>query len=48
MRDMPRRSCTFSGTPTTVQHVEKIKQEVVLGEVYEIWDVTTDKDRCGS
>jgi hypothetical protein len=29
----------------TVQHVEKIKQEVVLGEVYEIWDVTTDKDR---
>lgn len=29
----------------TVQHVEKIKQEVVLGKVYEIWDVTTDKDR---
>ncbi len=29
----------------TVQHVEKVKQEVVLGEVYEIWDVTTDKDR---
>jgi hypothetical protein len=29
----------------TVQHVEKIKQEVVLGEVYEIWDVTTNKNR---
>jgi hypothetical protein len=29
----------------TVQHVEKIKQEVVLGESYEIWDLTTDKDR---
>jgi hypothetical protein len=29
----------------TVQHVERVKQEVVLGEVYEIWDVTTDKDR---
>jgi hypothetical protein len=29
----------------TVLHVEKIKQEIVLGEVYEIWDVTTDKDR---
>ena len=28
-----------------VQHVEKIKQEIVLGHVYEIWDVTTDKDR---
>lgn len=29
----------------TVRHVEKVKQEVVLGDVYEIWDVTTDKDR---
>ena len=29
----------------TVQHVEKIKQEIVLGEKYEIWDVTTDTDR---
>jgi len=28
-----------------VQHVEKVKQEVVLGETYEIWDVTTHKDR---
>lgn len=28
-----------------VQHVEKVKQEIVLGEVYEIWDVTTDKGR---
>jgi len=29
----------------TVQHIEKIKEEVVLGERYEIWDVITDKDR---
>ena len=29
----------------TVQNVEKIKQEVVLGDLYEMWDVTTDKDR---
>jgi hypothetical protein len=29
----------------TVQHVERIKKEVVLGDVYEMWDVTTDKDR---
>lgn len=28
-----------------VQHVEKVKQEVVLSATYEIWDVTTDKDR---
>ncbi len=28
-----------------IQHVEKIKQEVVLGDVYEIWDVTTDQGR---
>jgi hypothetical protein len=28
-----------------VKHVEKIKEEFVLGDVYEIWDVTTDKDR---
>lgn len=28
-----------------VQHVERVKREVVLGQVYEIWDVTTDKDR---
>jgi hypothetical protein len=29
----------------TVQHVERVKREIVLGELYEIWDVTTDKDR---
>ena len=29
----------------TVQNVERIKQEVVLGNKYEIWDVITDKDR---
>lgn len=28
-----------------VLHVERIKQEIVLGDAYEIWDVTTDKDR---
>jgi len=29
----------------TVQNVERIRKEVVLGETYEIWDVTTDKGR---
>lgn len=29
----------------TVHHVEKVKQDVVLGDTYEIWDVITDKDR---
>ncbi len=29
----------------TVQNVEKVKQEIVLGVVYEMWDVITDKDR---
>jgi hypothetical protein len=28
-----------------VKHVEKIKEEIVAGEEYVIWDVTTDKDR---
>lgn len=28
-----------------VQHVERVKREVVLGDVFDIWDVTTDKDR---
>ena len=28
-----------------VQHVEKIKTELVLGDKYDIWDVTTDKHR---
>lgn len=28
-----------------VQHVERIKKEAVLDEVYEIWDVTTDANR---
>src|SRR3954447_18951239 len=27
----------------TVQHVELIKTEYVLGDAYEVWDVTTDK-----
>jgi len=29
----------------TIRHIERIKQEIVLGDTYEIWDVTTDKDR---
>ena len=29
----------------TVKHVEKVKEEIALGDVFEIWDVTTDKDR---
>jgi hypothetical protein len=29
----------------TIQHVEKIKTEYVLGDPYEIWDVVTDKTR---
>lgn len=29
----------------TVTNVERIKREVVLGDTYDIWDVTTDKDR---
>jgi hypothetical protein len=32
-------------TDERVQHVERVKAEIVLGERYEIWDVTTDKDR---
>lgn len=28
-----------------VRHVEKIKTEYVLGDPYDIWDVTTDQDR---
>lgn len=29
----------------TVQHVEKVKTEYVMGDAFEIWDVTTDKER---
>src|SRR6266545_4717528 len=28
-----------------IQNVEKVKQEVVLGDIYEMWDVITDKNR---
>lgn len=28
-----------------VQHVERVKREIVLGDVHDIWDVTTNKDR---
>jgi hypothetical protein len=29
----------------TVKHIEKMKNEVVVGDLYDIWDVTTNKDR---
>ena len=29
----------------TVQHVERVKTEYVMGDAYEVWDVTTDKNR---
>ena len=29
----------------TVQHVERVKTEYIIGEPHEIWDVTTDKNR---
>lgn len=29
----------------TVKHVERVKTEHILGDPYEVWDVTTDKDR---
>ena len=29
----------------TVQHVERVKAEYVMGTAYEVWEVTTDKDR---
>lgn len=28
-----------------VENVEKVKQEIVLGDIYEVWDVITDKNR---
>ena len=28
-----------------VNHVERVKREVVMGDLYEIWDVTTDQGR---
>ena len=28
-----------------IQYVERVKNEIVLGDSYEVWDVTTDKDR---
>ncbi|MCG7394274.1 hypothetical protein MHY87_15315 [Microvirga sp. ACRRW] len=32
-------------TEQDVKHVEKVKEEYVLGAKYEIWDVVTDEDR---
>lgn len=36
---------TVEALDERVLHVEKIKEEIALGETYEMWDVTTDKDR---
>jgi hypothetical protein len=35
----------WQASDEAVQHVEQVKREVVLGQVYDIWDVTTDRDR---
>ena len=29
----------------TVKHVERVRKDHIMGQVYEVWDVTTDKDR---
>ena len=29
----------------TVQNVERVKTEYIMGDPYEVWDVHTDKDR---
>jgi len=39
------RSVEIEAHGETVQHVEKIKTESIMGESYDIWDVTTDQDR---
>jgi hypothetical protein len=35
----------WQARPEKVQHVERIKSEYVMGVEYEMWDVTTDKQR---
>ncbi len=35
----------LEATGESVKHVEKVKDEVVVGDLYEIWDVVTDKNR---
>ena len=39
------RYVEIEASDETVQHVEKVKDEYVVGEKYEIWDVITDKSR---
>jgi hypothetical protein len=39
------RYVEIEASDETVQNVERIKTEYVLGQPYEVWDVTTDKDR---
>ena len=41
----PTRYVEGQAPDEEVQHVERVKREIVLGDVHEIWDVTTDKDR---
>lgn len=39
------RYVEIEASDEAVQHVERVKREIVLGEIYDIWDVTTDKGR---
>jgi hypothetical protein len=39
------RYVELEASDEVVQHVEKVRTEVVLGDTYDIWDVTTDKGR---
>jgi len=36
------RYVEIEASDEAVQHVEKVKREIVLGDVYDVWDVTTD------
>jgi hypothetical protein len=40
-----RRYVETEAHPEIVQHAERIKKEVVLGHVYDVWDVITEEDR---
>jgi len=39
------RYLEIEASDEVVQHVERIKREIVLGEAYDIWDVITDQGR---
>lgn len=39
------RYVEIEASDETVKHVERVKQEIVLGDAYEVWDVVTDKNR---